>query len=62
MIRPIVPEAMRAYDRFKQIMIDTTLDDQTIMLANGERARIIMIDRLNKKSEEFAETPLLPGA
>lgn len=38
-------EAMRAYDRFKTITVDMNEADQLITLPNGERARVIMIDR-----------------
>lgn len=57
LIRPIVPEAMRVYDRFKQVTIDMNEEDQIVTLPNGERARILMIDRPTPWNSEVAPIP-----
>lgn len=51
LIRPIVPEAMRAYDRFKLVMLDLDLDAplrQEVTLPNGERVEVWFVDRMKK--------------
>lgn len=59
LVRPIVPEAMRAYDRFKSVVIDQNERDQIVQLPTGERVRVIFFERYSP--QERAKITLVPS-